>query len=125
MDRDKRRYPRREIELDLLCRKVGSTTEKWHNGRTTNISPSGLYFQTESGGVFKPGVLVNVELSIPPTTGLLEYVGRVSGFARVLRADEVNTAENGLSGIRRGGLSSASAMYGIAAEFCYPIRSHL
>jgi hypothetical protein len=84
-----------------------------------NVSPGGLYFQTDSGA-FEPGGLVNVELSIPPTTGLLEYGGRISGFARVLRADDVSPTEDRPARLRRGGLSSAR--YGVAAEFCQPLK---
>jgi hypothetical protein len=84
-----------------------------------NVSPGGLYFQTDSGA-FEPGSLVNVELSIPPTTGLLEYGGRISGFAKVLRADDISPTEEGQARLRRGGLSSAR--YGVAAEFCHSLK---
>jgi len=116
---EKRKYQRLPIRLDLSCRKVGSAAERWHIGRTMNVSPGGLYFQTDSGA-FEPGSLVNVELSIPPTTGILEYGGRISGFARVLRADDIGPAEDRPAPLRKGGLSSAR--YGVAAEFCHPLK---
>ena len=119
MDSEKRKYQRLPIRLDLSCRKVGSATEKWHSGRMMNVSPGGLYFQTDSGA-FKPGNLLNVELSIPPTTGILEYGGRISGFARVLRADDIGSAEDRPARLRRGGLSSAR--YGIAVGFCHSLK---
>jgi hypothetical protein len=119
VDSEKRKYPRLPIGLDLSCRKVGSVAEKWHSGRTMNVSPGGLYFQT-STSAFKPGNLLNVELSIPPTTGLLEYGGRISGFARVLRADEIGSAKSEPARLRRVGLSSTRC--GVAAEFCHPVR---
>ena len=116
---EKRKYQRLPIGLDLSCRGVGSTAEGWHSGRTTNVSPGGLYFQTNVG-TFKPGSLVNVELSIPPTTGLLEYGGRISGFARVLRADDISPTEDKTVCLRTVGL--LSARYGVAAEFCQPLK---
>jgi hypothetical protein len=119
VDSEKRKYQRLPIILDLSCCKVGSAAEKWHSGRTMNVSPGGLYFQTDSGA-FEPGSLLNVELSIPPTTGLLEYGGRISGFARVLRADDVSPTEDRPARLRRGGLSSAR--YGVAAEFCHSLK---
>lgn len=119
MDSEKRKYQRLPIGLDLSCRKVGSTAEKWHSGRMMNVSPGGLYFQTDSGA-FKPGSLLDVKLSIPPTTGLLEYGGRISGFARVLRADDIGSAEDRPARPHRPGLSSAR--YGVAAEFCHSLK---
>ena len=106
MDGEKRKQQRLPIKLDLTCRKIGSAQEKCHTGRTLNASPNGLYFQT-AAGEFKPGNLLNVELSIPPTTGLLEYGGRISGLARVLRIEDVHLTEG------------RSALYGVAVEFCH------
>ena len=119
VDSEKRKYQRLPIRLDLLCRKVGSTSERWHSGCMMNVSPGGLYFQTDSGA-FKPGNLLDVKLSIPPTTGLLEYGGRISGFARVLRADDIGSAEDRPARPHRLGLSSAR--YGVAAEFCHSLK---
>jgi hypothetical protein len=119
LDSEKRKYQRLPIRLDLLCRKVGSATEKWHSGCMMNVSPGGLYFQTDSGA-FKPGNLLDVKLSIPPTTGLLEYGGRISGYARVLRADDVSPTEDRPARPHRLGLSSAR--YGVAAEFCQMLK---
>ena len=46
--------------------------------------PGGVYFETSSK-IFEPGNFVKIDMSIPPTDGLLEFGGRVSGFAKVLR----------------------------------------
>ena len=110
---EKRKYQRLPIGLDLSCRKIGSAQEKCHTGRTINASPGGLYFQTPTGE-FKPGNLLSVELSIPPTTGLLEYGGRISGLARVLRADDIRQLQ--------ADVSLSSGRYGVALEFCHPPR---
>ncbi|MGA1979706.1 MAG: PilZ domain-containing protein [Sedimentisphaerales bacterium] len=96
---EKRKFKRLQISLGLSCRKVGSTEEKLHNGCTVNVSPGGLYFET-ADNVFEPGNLLKVELTIPPTAGLLEFGGRISGFGRVLRT------------------CLHSGRYGVALEFC-------
>ena len=101
---EKRKYKRLSVGLELSCYKVGSAAEKLYAGRTVNVSPGGLYFQT-TADAFQPGNLLRVELSVPPTTGLLEFGGRISGFAKVLRTS--NICE-----------STSSGRYGVALEFC-------
>jgi len=101
---EKRKYKRLPITLDLSCHKAGSTMEEFYTGRTVNVGPGGLYFETATG-VFKPGNLLKVDLSIPPTTGLLEFGGRISGLVRVLRTCNIDD-------------SLLSAKYGVAVEFC-------
>ena len=110
---EKRKYRRLGAKFDISCRKVGSTDEKSYRGYTMNVSPGGLYFET-AVGTFKPGNLLEVKLSIPPTAGILEFGGRISGFARVLRADNIHVspADTNLS----------SARYGVALQFCRPPR---
>lgn len=108
---EKRKYNRVPITLELSCHKVRSPDEKSYTGSTVNISPGGLYFQTTSD-VFNPGNLVSVELSIPPTTGLLEFGGRISGLGNVLRIHNIVDSRTDLSSDR----------YGIAVEFCQPLK---
>ena len=105
---EKRKYRRLPMKLDLSCRKAGSPAEKSYTGYTVNVSPGGLYFETETE-TFKPGNLLKVELSIPPTVGLLESGGRFSGFARVLRT--YNTCE-----------SPPCGRYGIAVKFSQSLK---
>jgi len=101
---EKRRYKRQAIGLELSCRKIGSTDEKLYAGCTVNVSPGGLYFETASE-VFNAGNLLKVDLSIPPAAGQLEFGGRFSGFARVLRTYEPCT-------------TLSSRRFGVALEFC-------
>ena len=103
---EKRKYKRLAVELNLSCRKIGSSAQRFHTGRTVNVSPCGLYFET-ADDAFKPGNLLKVELSIPRTLGLLESGGKVSGFAKVLRTNNTRTDVN-----------LAAGRYGVAAEFC-------
>jgi len=110
MDRvEKRKYKRLGAKFDISCREVGSAAERAYIGCTVNVGPGGLYFETESA-TFKPGSLVEIELSIPPRRGLLEFGGRISGFARVLRADNIFESA--------GGTDLSSEIFGVAVQFC-------
>jgi hypothetical protein len=102
MDRtEKRRHRRLGANYNISCRKVGSAEERALDGLTANVSTGGLYFQT-TAGAFEKGNLLKVELSIPPTSGLLEFGGKIAGFAKVLRTD------------------SAGGRFGVALQFCRP-----
>ena len=103
---EKRKYGRQAVKLDLSCRKVGLPAEKAYTGCTVNVSPGGLYFET-TAEAFRPGNVLKVELSIPPTAGLLELGGCICGFGKVLRTE--NPGENTKLPARR---------YGVAVEFC-------
>ncbi|MFA5252232.1 MAG: PilZ domain-containing protein [Phycisphaerae bacterium] len=96
---EKRKFKRLPMMLGLSCRKVGSAAEDLHKGCTVDVGPGGLYFET-ADDAFETGNLLKVELTIPPTPGLLESGGRISGFGRVLRT------------------RSHSGRCGVALEFC-------
>jgi len=110
---EKRKYKRLPIKLDLSYRKVDSTAKKSHTGCTVNVSPCGLYFET-AADIFKPGSLLKVELSIPPTTGLLESGGSISGLGKVLRAHTISGS--------RTDTKLSSVRSGVALEFCRPLK---
>lgn len=106
---EKRKYKRVGTKLGISCHEVGSASEQPYTGRTVNICPGGLYFET-AADTFKPGnlsrgSLFKVELSIPPTKGLLEFGGKISGFAKVLRACSLHDP-------------MSADKYGVALEFC-------
>ncbi len=106
---ERRKFKRLAITLDLSCRKAGSTAEKFHKGCTVNVSPGGLYFETATD-TFKAGGILKVELAIPPTEGLLEFGGRISGYGRVLRTCGICDS--------RTDSNLHSERFGIALEFC-------
>jgi len=110
---ERRKFNRLPVTLNLLCREVGSTAEELHKARTVNVSPGGLFFETTTD-TFKPGSLLKVELSIPPTVGLLEFGGRISGFARVLRTCNLCGA--------RTDADLHPNRYGVALEFCQSLK---
>lgn len=106
---ERRRHRRLPIKIPLSCSKVGSRGEKARKGLTVNVSPGGLYFQTRTA-TFKDGSLVRVELSIPPTTGVLELGGTISSFAKVLRTHRIQDSHTSTV--------LSSSKYGVALEFC-------
>ena len=110
---EKRKYRRLGAKYDLSCVRVGSPIEKFQSGQTVNVSPGGLYFETAAES-FEPGSLLKVELEIPPTSGQLEFGGRFSGFARVLRTNTVRESSPGVN--------SSSNRCGVALEFCRPLK---
>ncbi len=109
---EKRKYKRLQLKLNLSCHRVDSSPEVLHTGRTVNVGPGGIYFETSSK-IFEPGHLIKIDLSIPPTDGLLEFGGRVSGFAKVLRTHPVADDAADVAG---------QGFHGVAVEFCYPPR---
>lgn len=106
---DRRKYNRLSIKFALSCYKVGRTVKKSCGGSTVNVSPGGLCFET-TVSTFRLGELLKIELSIPPTTGVLEFGGRIAGFARVLRTHNIHDFHTETS--------SSSGRYGIALQFC-------
>jgi len=106
---EKRKYKRLPLKFGISCRRIGSTAQHSQTGRTMNVSTGGLYFQT-TDDTFKPGALLKVRLSIPPTAGLLELGGRIAGFARVLRTEKLNVCSTEFS--------PSPHTHGVALEFC-------
>jgi hypothetical protein len=110
MDRPERRRDRRlGASFDISFYKVGSTANEPYDGHTVNVGPGGLYVETTARMV-SPGDMLRVELSIPPTPGLLEFGGKIAAFAKVLRADNI--------GNDTVGGSSTCSKYGVALQFC-------
>jgi len=110
MDRPERRRDRRQgASFDISFYKVGSTANEPYDGHTVNVGPGGLYVETTAQTI-EPGDVLRVELSIPPTPGLLEFGGKIAAFAKVLRAHNIG-------GDSTGGNSTCNK-YGVALQFC-------
>lgn len=107
---EKRKCKRLPARFDLSCSALGSMSEQCCCGRTVNVSPGGLYFETTADMIFDTGNLLKVELSIPPTSGELEFGGRISALGRVVRT--CSKCEACL-----GSLSNSNK-HGVAVEFC-------
>ena len=110
MDRtEKRRYKRLAARYDVSCKKAGSEDELLAVGRTVNVSPSGIFFETTTND-FKLDSLLEVQLSIPPSSTHLEQGGRVSGLAKVVRTSRTSQLE--------ADSELENAQRGVALQFC-------
>lgn len=110
---ERRRFRRVDADLDISLKEVGTEAEQIYTGQIVNISPGGAYLHI-SDDIFKTvdgpqERLFKVELSIPPTKGLLEFGGKVAGFARLLRTCNVPDP-------------TRFGECGVGLEFCQPLK---
>jgi hypothetical protein len=101
---EKRKHQRLPLQLDLLCQRVGMDGNDVYTGKTMNVSTGGVLFRVVEGKL-KCDDLLNVELTVPPTEGLLELGGKVSTLARVIRVHAPKS------------VSSLQSHHAVAAEF--------
>jgi hypothetical protein len=104
---DRRRHKRLPVKFSVLCQKVGLSDGRFYSGNTVNVSPGGMLVEV-ANSQFKDGELMSVEMTVPPTEGLLEYGGSFSGYARVIRVHQPEAVRPAIP-------SHASA---VAVEFC-------
>jgi len=107
MDEDRRRHERIPLKLSIYCQRVGHSAGKLYTGRTINVSPGGILVEMKSNEL-QEGELLSVEMTVPPTEGLLEFGGSFSSYARVIR----NRADV------KHALAEAPFAEVIALEFC-------
>lgn len=109
---ERRLYRRIPLKLAVLCQKAGLMEGRLYTGNTINVSPGGVLMEINGSGL-EVGELVNLELAVPPTQGLLEFGGRFSTYARILRiqAPLHLPPEKIMAG-------ESSDIYRIAMEFC-------
>ncbi len=113
--KERRSHQRLPLRLAVLCQRVGSPGAGIYTGNTVNVSPGGMLMEINDCRI-KQGELLNVEMSVPPTEGLLEYGGRFSSYARVIRIEAPPS-------IRPG--DRASATLSVALEFCESPKLHV
>ena len=104
MEENRRRHKRLPLKLSIFCQKVGATGGRIISGRTVNVSPGGMLVEMKSGEI-NHGELLSVEMSVPPTEGLLDFGGSLSSYARVVRLAGTDGSNNSPENI-------------IALEFC-------
>ncbi len=109
---EKRRHQRLPLRFSVLCQKVGVPVGKIYTGTSIDVSPGGMLIDFNTNAL-KHGELLSVEMSIPPTKGILEYGGRFSGYARVIRIDRSYPKKMA---------KSNSAAQTIALEFCESLK---
>ncbi len=106
--KERRINERHGLKLPVVCNKVGVSANKLFTGTTVDVSSGGALIDINADGLHA-GELVNIEMPIPPTEGLLEYGGRFSTYGRVLRVHEPKSGTSA---------DSASVVHTIAFEFC-------
>lgn len=104
MQENRRRHKRLPLRLSIFCQKVGVSGGRLISGRTINVSPGGILVEMKSGDI-NQGELLSVEMSVPPTEGLLDFGGSLSSYARVVRLSNHNDPQKSLDKL-------------IALEFC-------
>ena len=83
---ERRRHQRLPLNLTVLCQRVGQFGGTVYAGNTINASPGGVLVEFDDCKL-EDGELVSVDMSVPPTDGLLKYGGKISNYARVIRVD--------------------------------------
>ena len=83
-DQERRKHRRLYIRLPLECSNWGGQPEVRYRTVTLNVSTGGVYFETEATDV-RPGMMVKLELTVPPGDGHYPYQGRVTGLGQVVR----------------------------------------
>ncbi len=96
-------HRRLEIRLPLQYCPVGDTGVNVCRTVTRNISTGGLYFDTDDADI-RAGMLIELELTIPPGEGYSPYQGQISGLGEVVRVDAADPPVAG--GSRRVGVAT-------------------
>ena len=107
-EKDRREHQRLPLKLSVLCQKVGLSAGDVYTGSSVDVSPGGMLIEFNNC-TLKDGELLSVEMAIPPTQGLLEYGGRFSSYARVVRIDQTHVSRKS---------RSVSIAQRVALEFC-------
>jgi hypothetical protein len=107
-ENNRRLHKRLQLKISVLCQTVGICGGNAFTGNTVDVSPGGILVEFNSRGL-SDGQLLSIEMSVPPTEGLLEYGGRFSSYARVIRLEEAK------AGV---GPESSSMIQTAALEFC-------
>ncbi len=105
---DRRKHKRLELRLAVTCRPVEQKHQNVYSGNTINVSTGGFLVELY-GKEFKNGQLLSIEMSVPPTQGLLEYGGRFTGYARVIRTETPRSVR---------AAKAPSDIQTVAMEFC-------
>jgi hypothetical protein len=100
---NRRKHDRLALRMDLLCRKIGAEDKYAATGKTKNISTGGVLFEV-GHCPFACDDLLSMELTVPPAAGILNFGGRLTTFARVIRIEPLE-------------VQSRPANFAVAAEF--------
>ncbi len=84
---ERRRHRRLEIRLPLQYCSANDASRNVCRTVTCNISTGGAYFETDDQDIC-PGMLLDLELSVPPGEGYSPYQGQITAVGEVVRIDE-------------------------------------
>lgn len=84
MQQDRRRHRRLPLRLSVACQKTGCSDDRVYRGCTLNVSTGGMLIELK-GSVMDKGQLINIEVTVPPGAGILEFGGSFSSPAKVIR----------------------------------------
>ena len=104
MEQNRRRHKRLPLKLSIFCQKVGVSGGRIISGKTVNVSPGGMLVEIKSRDI-NHGELLSVEMTVPPTEGLLDFGGSLSSYARVVRLSRTDGSDKSFENI-------------VALEFC-------
>ena len=110
-EKERRTHERHQLKLDVFCQTVGLAGGRFYSGNTVDVSPSGVLVEVYESGL-GIGQLISIDMPIPHGEGMLDYGGKFSGYARVVRIEDQQ--EN----YTRRDLSTQT----IALEFCQSPR---
>jgi len=112
--KDRRRHHRLPLRLEVLCKKAGFSAAGVCSGKTLNISTGGMLVEVgEHEQDYQPDELLSIDMTVEPGEGTLEYGGKLSNYARILRIH---------TGPERGYNSSKAR---IAMQFCEPPKLNM
>ncbi len=86
---ERRTHRRLEIRLPLQYCLASETGADVCRTVTRDISTGGLYFETDDLDI-RQGMLIDLELTIPPGEGYSPYQGRITCTGEVVRVDSTD-----------------------------------
>lgn len=99
---ERRSHRRLEISLPLECARADAQSPHHYRTVTKNVSSTGLYFEADSDE-FVQGMLLDLELTVPPGDGHFPYPMRVRSVGEVVRVEELPADTfSGVGMVRRG-----------------------
>ena len=101
--KNRRMHKRLPLKISVMCQTVGICGGNTFTGNTVDVSPGGMLVDFKNRGL-SDGQLLSVEMSVPPTEGLLEYGGRFSSYARVIRLENAKDDLKGQSPVQTAAL---------------------
>ena len=86
---ERRQHQRLEIRLPMECACLQgepSGASAAYRTVTGNISSGGVYFEAEATGICE-GMMLKLEMTVPPGDGHYPYAGQITGSGEVVRIE--------------------------------------